>query len=632
MAGQQELSDATQAKADADLLVVNKLAAVVAAQEELTIAQTNYDTNLISQTTSSGSGLSVDIYNNIISRTPEAWQLCRHDTVSQISANWGSGSVMGCNSDWVTIHYYGTLTVPTSGQYYFRNIADDGFYMTLDGQVVIPEWRDKGCGGNWYPINLEAGHAYTLDAWFYENGGGACSTLYYQNSGNWGVVPAAWFGQTATTIMVNDPALLVIVQEKQLILNQAQQELDAAQIAQQQAQIRLDTATQAMPLLQQAVDDAQALIDAENARILAEQQAAQAQADAEAAALLAEQQAEADRIAQQAAADALAAQQAAQAEADRIAAEQLAQQQAEQAAALQAEADRIAAEQAAIAAQAERDRLAAVAAAEEAARQAQLAAEEAARQAAEAAANATPTPTPTPAPSETTGIIEPTPLPTVEPTEEPVVVPTPEPTVEPTIPPTEEPTSTPTPSSEPTQEPATPEPIPTRTPEQVSTPEVQPEPKLPVDISSIDPQELSSAEVTQLVLAANEVLATAKEGSPEYEKALDALFVAAQADDIQVDPALAAIPGVGQAAVAAIAAINFMGNVGADMAPATREKAKKEVIAAVVATGAAVSAATGAATSAASTGSTGGSGGSSGGSSGGNEKTETNKPNRRETR
>jgi hypothetical protein len=200
------------------------------------------------------------------------------------------------------------------------------------------------------------------------------------------------------------------------------------------------------------------------------------------------------------------------------------------------------------------------------------------------------------------------------------------------IPPFREPAPSPSETTQPTQEPTTPVIQPTPEPVQTTTPEAPAKPELPVDISVVDPQSLSDTQVVALVNAANEILASAPEGSPEYNKALDALFVAAQADDIQVDSSLASIPGVGQAAVAAIAAINFMGNVGSDMAPATRAKAKKEVIATVVATGAAVSAATGAATSAATTGSTGGSGGSSGGSSGGNEKTESNKPNRRETR
>jgi hypothetical protein len=120
-----------------------------------------------------------------------------------------------------------------------------------------------------------------------------------------------------------------------------------------------------------------------------------------------------------------------------------------------------------------------------------------------------------------------------------------------------------------------------------------------VDLKSIDPQELTTAEVAQLISAAVEVLATASEGSPQYEKALDALAVAAQADDPQVPEELASIPGVGVAAVAVLNAFNALGNFGADMSPAHRETAKQEVVAAIVLTQV-TTAAVGAATSAAS--------------------------------
>ena len=223
----------------------------------------------------------------------------------------------------------------------------------------------------------------------------------------------------------------------------------------------------------------------------------------------------------------------------------------------------------------------------------------------------TPTPTPTPdpvvtpapEPTQTPVIIEPVPQPTEEP-----VVPTPEPTVEPTIPPTEEPTPTPTPSEEPVEEPATPKPQPSPEPEPLPTPEIQPEPELPVDIKTVDPETLSDKEIEELVAAADAILATAEQGSPAYQEALEALAVAAQADDPQLPAELASIPGAEQV----LEAFNALGNVGADMAPAVREEAEKTVIASVIATGAAVSAIS-ASTSSGSSGS-GASGGSSGGS------------------
>jgi hypothetical protein len=123
--------------------------------------------------------------------------------------------------------------------------------------------------------------------------------------------------------------------------------------------------------------------------------------------------------------------------------------------------------------------------------------------------------------------------------------------------------------------------------EQTVTPEP---PVTQVDPATIDPTTLSPTEVVQLQAAAKETLATSEEGSPEYNNALEQLAVAAKADDIVVDPELAAVPVIGAVAVGITNAINVLGNLGADMSPAHREKAKKEIVAAVVATGAAVNA------------------------------------------
>jgi hypothetical protein len=76
-------------------------------------------------------------------------------------------------------------------------------------------------------------------------------------------------------------------------------------------------------------------------------------------------------------------------------------------------------------------------------------------------------------------------------------------------------------------------------------------------------------------------------------------FLAAQQDDLVVDEALAAVPLIGNLAVGLTDALNFAGNIGADMSPKVRELAEKQVLVSVVAVGAAVQAAAGAATSAA---------------------------------
>ena len=98
----------------------------------------------------------------------------------------------------------------------------------------------------------------------------------------------------------------------------------------------------------------------------------------------------------------------------------------------------------------------------------------------------------------------------------------------------------------------------------------------------IQPSELTDAQVERLQEAAYAVLETAEQGSPEYEQALEALFVAAQADDIVIDEELANTPVIGAAIVAFADAINFLGNIGADISPKVRKETQKVVVGAIV--------------------------------------------------
>jgi outer membrane biosynthesis protein TonB len=122
-------------------------------------------------------------------------------------------------------------------------------------------------------------------------------------------------------------------------------------------------------------------------------------------------------------------------------------------------------------------------------------------------------------------------------------------------------------------------------PEELSTEEL-----MQVDLEQIIATDLSEAQVEALIEAALETFETAEQGSAEYQQALEALFVAAQADDIVLDEALAAIPLLGDVLGGAIELVNFLGNAGADMSPQVREDSEKVVVTAIVAVQAALSA------------------------------------------
>ena len=336
-------------------------------------------------------GLTQDVYTYDSSATPDRvpYTLCSTSIVPNLQFDVGGGVVANCQEDFVLIHWYGYITLPVDGEVMFQSWADDGFYMTLDDQVVIDNWWLKGCSGGSGTAVFESGVSQKIDVWWYEYGGGACNFLLYNDpTTQWIQVPDTAFSIDAVPVIPVDPP------------------------------------------------------------------------------------------------------------------------------------------------------------------------------------------------------VDPEPEPTDPPVEPPV-----DPPVDP------EPVDPDPPVVEP-EEPVTPEPpvVVPDVPEKPSTPPSEPDlpivlppvivPETPSEslksLVDIAPAELTPAQVEQIQEIAYEVLATSEQGSPEYEAALDALFVTAQADDIEVSEELAAVPVIGAVAEGVVNAINFIGNVGSDMSPTVREKSEKIVVSAVV--------------------------------------------------
>jgi hypothetical protein len=186
-------------------------------------AQQAYDNSVVTTGGQASPGLTMRVYNNIHTRgnppqrSDSAYTLCRTATVTQINDNWGGGSVAGCNSEYVMIHYTGYITSSLAKSIYFYAQADDGFYMTINGQNVINDWSLKGCSGNTAGLfTFEANKSYAIDAWFYEWTGGACASLYQQpaGSGQWSVVPASMFSTSPVAVITKDPALKAVLDAK----------------------------------------------------------------------------------------------------------------------------------------------------------------------------------------------------------------------------------------------------------------------------------------------------------------------------------------------------------------------------------------------------------------------------------
>lgn len=561
-----------------------KLDNLTQAQSAVDTAQYNYNNNLIAVYPPNAqptiAGLRADIYKQITSPNPirsdTAYTFCKTITVTQINKDWGGGDIEGCGGDQVMIHYRGYLTVPTTNTYEFLAMVDDGWHMTIGETVVNDNWYLKGCGGNWSNgIQLQAGQPYAIDAWMYEWGGGACNILYYYTNTNWGLVPAAWLSQNQPTqpTYEYDPALLTILQQKQALLATAQQEYNVA----------LSASTVANDNYVDAIDEYDiAIEDWQNKQDILEQKE-QNKIDKNGTVLTLDSIiAVAETVLQ------TLQEEYAQKQLD-VAQKQLnlTKEQSELKE-LKDSLDNMVAiiEDSTIIVNQLKEALDAEAVVKE---QTQLTVEEQEIAVSNNTQLANTIRLELQAVEQKVFLQQQTVTAKYEllqkVKEELKKIPVYE---EPTPEPTEQPEPTPTPEPEPTPEP-------TGDP---NIPEVI-ENITDVNLEAVNPAELTEAQVEQLVEAAMETFETATQGSPEYEQALDALFVAAQADDIVVNEELAAVPVLGATVVALTEALNFMGNVGSDMSPQVREESKKVVVTAVVAVGAAVNAATGAALTAA---------------------------------
>jgi hypothetical protein len=163
------------------------------------------------------SGLNVAVYTYDSAHTPDrqAYTLCdgAWTHVENIDADYDGqfgGVVAGCQQEFVLVHYTGFVTFPDSGTYAFQALADDGFWLSLDGTAVIAnDWVLKGRWGNVYPdVPIIGDHAYALDAWYYEYTGGANVTLTYSadNGATWGTVPPIFYSTEAPVV---EPPIVV---------------------------------------------------------------------------------------------------------------------------------------------------------------------------------------------------------------------------------------------------------------------------------------------------------------------------------------------------------------------------------------------------------------------------------------
>jgi hypothetical protein len=97
------------------------------------------------------------------------------------------------------VKYEGYITAPITGDILFWPQADDGTMFYLDGILIDQgNWVNKGGGGlQTSPQQFIAGESKPFIYWYYEDGGGANTTLYWNIGNGWEVVPESAFSKSA---------------------------------------------------------------------------------------------------------------------------------------------------------------------------------------------------------------------------------------------------------------------------------------------------------------------------------------------------------------------------------------------------------------------------------------------------
>lgn len=127
-----------------------------------------------------GNGLRGDYFNGtgfnqiLVSRTD-----------ATVDFSWGGGSpAAGVGSDNFSVRWTGQIEAPVTGSYTFSTNNDDGVQLWVDGRLLIDDWSGHAPADRFSaPISLTAGTKYNITLAYFENGGGANVTLYWDHPG-----------------------------------------------------------------------------------------------------------------------------------------------------------------------------------------------------------------------------------------------------------------------------------------------------------------------------------------------------------------------------------------------------------------------------------------------------------------
>lgn len=122
-----------------------------------------------------------------------AYPLCGSSVEPFINATWDYQPYEQCSSDLFMLHYTGFIQIPEHETIEFFIASDDGGTVKI-GTDEFGVWQDQGCSATETgQVEIAAG-TQSLDAWFYENGGGTCFMLAWNIDGTgWQIIQPEFF-------------------------------------------------------------------------------------------------------------------------------------------------------------------------------------------------------------------------------------------------------------------------------------------------------------------------------------------------------------------------------------------------------------------------------------------------------
>lgn len=156
-------------------------------------------------------GVSVSVYDtsgqNNAPELPEDAQPVCSMVLDDITHDFDSYPLCGLTDDFI-VHYTGYITPTTDSDLLFMPQADDGARLSIDGNILVNDWFDKGGGGSISePIPAKAGVSMYVDLWYYENGGGAWIELWWMHDNIWEIVPTAVLTTEALPVVEPTPSV-----------------------------------------------------------------------------------------------------------------------------------------------------------------------------------------------------------------------------------------------------------------------------------------------------------------------------------------------------------------------------------------------------------------------------------------